>query len=335
MASTDTLNHPHDYHQELPERLAPEDLRPLYQIQAWRSVGAVATEWLSIAAAIALSYFYWHPLLYIATVIFIGARQHALLIIGHDASHYTLLPNKRWNDWFADLFLFWPTFSTVDGFRYFHGDHHRFLGTAQDKNRILWHTHNKDGELTTEWRYPKSVGELSLRILIRMAFFTGFFWILLGLLNIFLGKNALKQKSLASRLPRLLFYAVIFAFLTYAGLWWEFLLYWIIPFCTWHMAIEYIRLICEHSAVKGEAPYHLTRTTVPRFLEKMLIIPRNIGYHHEHHWYPAVPFYHLPKLHRLLTEKTGFGRYGNISSSVLTSLRQCTEQDPNAKLASG
>jgi hypothetical protein len=40
-------------------------------------------------------YVFWHSVLYVIAVVFIGARQHALIIMGHDASHYRYLP-KRW-----------------------------------------------------------------------------------------------------------------------------------------------------------------------------------------------------------------------------------------------
>jgi hypothetical protein len=48
--------------------------------------------------------------------------------------------------------------------------------------------------------------------------------------------------------------------------WYAFLLYWIVPYCTWHIAIQYARIICEHSAVESEEEeYGITRTTIPDF----------------------------------------------------------------------
>jgi len=43
------------------------------------------TMWVSIAA-IALCTYFWHSVLYVLAVMFIGARQHALNIMGHDSS---------------------------------------------------------------------------------------------------------------------------------------------------------------------------------------------------------------------------------------------------------
>ena len=96
------------------------------------------------------------------------------------------------------------------------------------------------------------------------------------------------------------------------------------PFCTWHIAAQYARLICEHSAVESEEEeYAITRTTIPTSLESVFILPCNIGYHLEHHWYPSVPFYRLPELHQALMEREGFRKHAVVRRSVLTSLGEC------------
>ena len=38
-------------------------------------------------------------------------------------------------------------------------------------------------------------------------------------------------------------------------------------------------------------------------LGRALLFPHHVNYHLEHHLYPAVPHYHLPRLHRLLVDK--------------------------------
>jgi fatty acid desaturase len=99
------------------------------------------------------------------------------------------------------------------------------------------------------------------------------------------------------------------------------LLYWIVPYCTWHIAIQYPRIICEHSAVESdEAEYAITRTTIPTWLESIFILPCNVGYHIEHHWYPSVPFYRLPDLHQQLMAREGFQRHAVVRRSVFASL---------------
>ena len=51
---------------------------------------------------------------------------------------------------------------------------------------------------------------------------------------------------------------------------------------------------------------------IPTFLEALFILPRNIGYHIEHHWYPSVPFYNLPAFHARLMEDGSYRANANV-----------------------
>jgi fatty acid desaturase len=311
--------HPHDLQGRVPERLPAAVVRELSILRPARALLAVAEEWASIAAAIVICERFFHPLLYVLAVIVIGARQHALSVIGHDATHFRFLPNRRLNDWVANLTALWPTFLVLEGFRHYHGEHHRFTGEEGDGNRFAWRTHSTDGKPKPEWVYPKSPAGLFFKILRRAAFVTGLFWILRGLLA-----SAFFRSSWLQVLVRLFYYCGIVAALVAAGALEGFLLYWIVPFCTWHMAAQYIRLVCEHSAVYSDDPdYGRTRTTLARWWERWLIVPRNIHYHIEHHWYPSVPLYNLPALHARLMEQPGFRQHAVVTGSVMESLQQC------------
>ncbi len=134
------------------------------------------------------------------------------------------------------------------------------------------------------------------------------------------------------RAARFLFYATLIAVLTVFDLWTSFLLYWIVPFCTWHIAVQYMRLICEHSAVESEEEeYAITRSTIPTWLERIFVLPANVGYHIEHHWYPSVPFYKLPELHQALMERDGFRKNAVVRHSVFTSLGECVRPSPGLR----
>ena len=76
----------------------------------------------------------------------------------------------------------------------------------------------------------------------------------------------------------------------------------------------------------------MTRTTIPTRLESLFILPRNIGYHIEHHWYPSVPFYRLPELHDRLLQVPGYRLSANIKRSVFHSLAECTRSSLSATL---
>jgi fatty acid desaturase len=313
--------HPHESRGTVPDRLPAEIIRELSVLRPHKAIAAIVVEWVAIAAAIVLCEAAWNPVLYVLTVVWIGARQHALTVLGHDAAHFRLLPNRRWNDWIGNLTSFWPTFVAIENYRQFHGEHHRFTGTPADGNRTIWRTHTLAGELTSEWTFPKTRAALVVTILRRAAFLTGLYWIVRGL-----AAAVILKRSWGQVITRLLFYTVIVGSLAIAGILPGFFLYWIVPFCTAHIAFQYIRLICEHSAVYSDDPtYAVTRTTVARWWERWLIVPRNIHYHIEHHWYPSVPFYNLATLHHRLMAQPRFYRYAVVTMSVSASLRQCVE----------
>ena len=257
------VTHPHNTSRAIPERLPAATVKELSALEPARALAATAGEWVSIAAAIALCSFFWHPVLYAIAVMLIGARQHALIILGHDASHFRYLP-KRWqNELFGNFFLMWPVFASIEGFRKFHSTHHQYTNLPSDGNRHIWYTHDAAGELEPDWVFPKTRAGLALLLLRRAMFLTGMFWIVRGLVG-----SSLIPSPYWIVAARIAFYACVAGALTVFGAWYAFLLFWIVPYCTWHIVIQYARIICEHSAVESdEEEYGITRTTIPTWLE--------------------------------------------------------------------
>ena len=85
--------------------------------------------------------------------------------------------------------------------------------------------------------------------------------------------------------------------------------------------LQYIRSVAEHF---GELAYDSlltsTRTVKANAIERFLIAPHNVGYHLEHHLYPAVPYYNLPKLHDLLMETEEYKGKAHITIGYLKGL---------------
>jgi len=310
--------HPHDWDGRVPDRLPADTVRALSTISTARALRAVAEEWAMIAAAVAACLLWPHPLLYALAVVFIGARQHALAVIAHDASHRRFLPNRRANDLVANVACSWPILASVQGFRFFHGPHHRFTEQEGDGNRALWKTHDADGQRHPEWQYPKRRGALVAQLAWRASGLTGLKWILRGLIG-----PALRQARVGrdGHFGHLLFWALVAAALTAAGGWVAFAMLWVVPLITWHVLAQYMRLICEHSVVESPHPaYRLTRSTIVPWWQRMLFLPRNIGYHVEHHWYPSVPSYRLPALHAALMQQPGYRDNVVIERSIFSAL---------------
>ena len=116
----------------IPVKLTKEELRDLSTVKPMLAVAHVAVEWGLIVATICLCQRFWNPLLYIFAVAFIGARQHALLVLMHDGVHHRLLRNRRLNDWMSEVILAWPHLVSARQYRKNHFAHHRYLNTPED-----------------------------------------------------------------------------------------------------------------------------------------------------------------------------------------------------------
>lgn len=314
-----TMGHPHEMVLPVPDRLPKAVVQELSELRPAQAVRAIVEEWLGIALALGLGVwaeqaFAWAWLLWVP---WMGARQHALAVLAHDAVHFRLLPGRLANDAVGNVLLAWPVFISVEGFRHFHGSHHQHLGGDKDGNRQLWRTHDASGQLTAEWTFPKSALGLGRMLLLRSAGLTGLWWLFRGVVGgLFFGVS---RRGAA---VRLLFYVALAACLTALDGWGVFLRYWLVPYCTWHVAIQYLRLVCEHSAVRSEdRRYAETRTTIPGLLGRLFVLPRHIGYHIEHHWYPSVPFYRLPELHERLMQQAPFRAHAEVHRSLPASVR--------------
>lgn len=68
----------------------------------------------------------WNIPVVAVAVVLIGALQHRLAGLGHEASHYTLLKNKLANDLVGDLLCMFPLMATVHFYRVFHMAHHQY-----------------------------------------------------------------------------------------------------------------------------------------------------------------------------------------------------------------
>jgi fatty acid desaturase len=93
--------------------------------------------------------------------------------------------------------------------------------------------------------------------------------------------------------------APLVAFATGWG--WQYVVLWMLPLVTVLQAILRLRAICEHGAVTDYgSPLTAARTNLVSLWLRYAMFPHHVNYHVEHHLYPAVPHYHLPKLHAAL-----------------------------------
>jgi fatty acid desaturase len=307
-----------------PIKLSKEQLHTLSRVNPLISSCHILGEWSAVVLAVIICQHFWNPLLYLVTVAFIGARQHALLILMHDGTHYRLFRNRRINDWVTELLLAWPHLVTMRSYRENHLAHHNFVNTEKDPD---WFR-KKDN---AEWYFPQSAASL-LNILLRDLIGIG------GINLIRLASSlssAARRPSKAFIRMRLAFYVSVIGGLIIAGCGKALVLYWVVPFFSWLILIMRIRSIAEHFAINGRlGVYGQTRTTHAGFLARIFVAPKNVNYHIEHHFFPSVPFHRLPELHLLLLSNEQFAAAAHITQGYGSVLLECLRQDRSTESAS-
>jgi fatty acid desaturase len=90
-----------------------------------------------------------------------------------------------------------------------------------------------------------------------------------------------------------------------AGLWWAWLLMWLLPMMTWLPLVSRLRNIAEHALIveNGTDPLRHARTTYANWLERAFVAPYWVNYHCEHHMFTQIPCWNLLKAHKLLVQK--------------------------------
>lgn len=294
--------------------LNPNLLKPLFKLAPFKHGAAILYNWVIILGAAYLSATYFNVFTYFLAIIVIGARMHALAILMHDASHYRFMKNRFWNDLITDVTTMYPLFLTIEKYRINHLAHHKHLNTEEDPDWV--------SKLPKkEFQFPKTKQEFILGILSYFLLIQGVkdaIWFVTRFNVLGPNKNPTKKSS---KLPQLLFYGILITVLTVFSLWKFFLLFWIVPYFSTFLMFQYIRSVSEHF---GDLEYdHLlssSRTVKTNFIEKFLIAPHNVGYHIEHHLFPGVPYYNLPKLHQLLLDTPVYQKHAHLTQGYMSGL---------------
>jgi len=299
-----------------PIKLNKEQLYALSRVNPFISTCHILLEWTAVAFAATLCQHFWNPLLYVATVALIGARQHALLILMHDGTHYRLFRNRRVNDWVTELLLAWPHLVTMRSYRENHVAHHNYVNTEKDPDWLR----KRDNP---EWHFPQSARNL-LGIFLRDL-------VGIGGINVIRLASSLSSAATAPSKAfvrmRLVYYVTVIGALIATGCGKALVLYWVVPYFTWLILIMRIRSIAEHFAIEGEpGAYRQTRTTHAGLLARLFIAPKNVNYHIEHHFFPSVPFFRLSQLHALLMSNQEFAGAAHITQSYTKMLLECLRQ---------
>lgn len=288
----------------------PKEIKELCILQPWKALLAIGFDWGVIAASIAVSEYVGGFWIYLLAILLIAGRMHGLGVMMHDGAHFRIFKNKRLNDWVTDLLVAWPVLSTAQSYRNNHLTHHQHLNTERDPD---WITKISD----EAFQFPQTVLRLTVRFLGYLVAVNTF----RDLKQAFPRLNRNDQSTRTYKALRLGFYVLVIAACTWFGVLWQFFIYWVVPYFTVLFFMFYVRNISEHfGGMNYEEELGSTRTVLPYWWERLFFAPHNVNYHIEHHLYPGVPFYNLPRLHAALMRDETYRSQAHLTRGYSTGL---------------
>ena len=254
--------------------LEPIVLCDLARLQPLKSSVYIALQWsIIVVVAVAASVFHvWYG--YGLAIIIISTRQHALAVLIHDAAHGLLYKKRAFNDLISDLFLAFPLFVSTSRYRKHHLSHHRHLNTSQDPDLITETKKNR-------WQWLRLFFCDITGISALTALKTISTWSILA--GVLAQPDSDAAVSPSEKQRFLVFAIAAVGFISLFHLWFEVLIFWLVPLLTVLNAAFRIRNIAEHFGCPNQTKLNASRTVLANPIERFLIAPCNINYHLEHH----------------------------------------------------
>jgi len=214
----------------------------------------------------------------------IGTAIHAMAVLTHEASHYSMFRSRFWDRWVGFL-MGAPVFVSHTAYRVLHADHHRYTRDEGDPDEFA--------------NVTKS------RFLLSLVFYS---WLIIGtpVYLIHVVATAMKIGTWKDRFDIMFEYVLLIAMFGGAYLLarhygrMDLILHcWALPMII-AMVFGNVRSWAEHTMTIPGDP--LTRTRTVRSNRLVSFLMCNLNYHLEHHLCPGIPWYNLPRMHELMLD---------------------------------
>jgi fatty acid desaturase len=211
-------------------------------------------------------------------VILVVLGMNAMFLLIHEGVHDILFPQKWLNDLAATLMAI-AGFISFSAYRSMHLRHHEHLGDEQDPDDYHNYTSN-----------PKLIWLLHYN---RLLWATILYLIFVPSLAWRYGNTKERIKVVSEYLLLIVTYIIIWQFVPLH----IFFIAWILPFILTNFTIN-IRGLTQHGITDATDPFLASRSIEAHPIVQFLLVNEN--FHLEHHLFPSIPSYNLPKLHKLI-----------------------------------
>lgn len=288
-------------------KLDPEDLKELYRKSNVIPGLYIAAVYGGLVATFFALQRWQYPAVYFAGFVIVAGLQHHLHMIQHEAIHHVLFTNRKLGEWLGRISGCMIGF-TMD-YRILHMDHHEYLGEQGDPD---WNNYQT---------YPKRRWALLFDVLIDLS----------GIRSVTKYIQVQKHNLLSSKSKGRAFFlgreylvlmvvqGVLFTAIAVFCRWWMYLIFWILPLVTLTKVLARIRNLAEH--IQNPRIAHPVvgrlRTITSNPIERFFFAPLNFNFHAEHHLYPGIPFYHLPRAFEIISQKPSYREFVDVEGSYL------------------
>ncbi len=292
-----------------------EQLLNLQKMDNMHGIIAVLYDYLIIALAISLTYIsvWFYPI----TLILIGSRQRAFATILHEAAHHCLAKSKKLERFMATFMTGYLIFQEFDKYKDSHvKKHHAYLG---------------DEGLDPDYDY-----HLNLKLYDNMSSLKFFCKNILGALFLlktpsyfyYLLVNRLKPslQYWKNSLSMLLYWAAIILIFSHYNLLLPLLIFWLIPLLTSSMVIGWFNELSEHYPLPSEhyMDLYMSRNRFSHGIEHFLFNTHNENYHLTHHLRSRIPFWNLPRAHKIMCRNENYNAINNDFGGIFISANMVT-----------
>ena len=299
----------------LTQLLGPEVIASLHRrSDAWGWFG-IAGCWAAIVLLLFIAKFaidaftWWSIPVVIVSLALLGGRFLGLAILSHEGSHRSLFETQKLNDTVCNWLCAAPIYLDITKYRRHHALHHVHTGTELDVDLPL-----SDGFPTTRPSMTRKVlrdisGMTGIKAIIGFVMMNAGIlkWNVAGTVEKIPNNGQSKADYFWTFIKEsrrtLIFHGAFFLLVFSLNLTELFFIWWAGYLFAYPLCIR-VRSIAEHAMTERTGNMlKNTRTTKAGLITRALFAPYNVNFHIEHHALVSVPYWQLPKLHRLLREK--------------------------------
>ncbi|MBL7671081.1 MAG: fatty acid desaturase [Bdellovibrionaceae bacterium] len=261
--------------------LSRDQIKELSKPNLWKWSVLLCIDWLLVGLIFYQARYFNNLFSYLAAIVLLGPVIHAIAILGHDGCHRRISNNQRLNDFLTSFLALGPVTMPLGLYRDFHFSHHRHLGTEKDGEIAF------KKEFAPMWDLPIAKNYVYKTALLD---FLG-----VNFMNMIRMSKGTGNAKPNDRLPMIAFWLIALSLIAWSRNWWM-LLIWFSAVGSSFWAVFRFRLWCEHMGTAGTYRYQAN------FWHRLIFLPHNIDIHWEHHKYPSIPCWNLPRVRKLITE---------------------------------